>query len=121
MNARSRSRNASVVASNPKSIALAVLPDGIALLEERLDAFARVLGLVRDVAGHRLERDERLGVAVEAAVGRELRDAHREGALVLHRRDELLDGLLEALGRRADVGQPPLLALLARQQLAGEQ
>src|SRR3954449_9680072 len=100
MNARSRSRNASVVASNPKSIALAVLPDGIALLEEGLHAFARVLGLVRDVAGHRLERDERLGVAVEAAVGRELGDPHRELALVEHRGDEPVDRLLEALGGR---------------------
>src|SRR3954447_23471634 len=113
MNATRRSRSSSVVASNAKSIALAVLPDGVALLEEGLHALARVLGLVRHVARHRLERDERLGVAVEAAVGRELGDAHRERALVLHRRDELLDGLLEALGRRADVGQAPLLALLA--------
>src|SRR3954469_7166231 len=121
MNSSSRSWSASVVSSKAKSIALAMRPDGIALLEEGLDPFARVLGLVRDVAGHALERDQRLGVAVEAAVGGELGDAHRERALVDHRRDEVGDRLLELLGRSGDVGQPPLLAVLAGQQLAGEQ
>src|ERR1700704_5878958 len=98
MNASSRSRSASVVASKAKSMVrldLAVLPDGLALLQERLDALAGVVGLVGDVAGHALQSDERLGVAVEPAVGRELGDAHREGALVLHRGDEVGDRLLE--------------------------
>src|SRR3954468_4594718 len=121
MNASSRSWSASVVASKAKSIALAVRPDGIALLEEGLDALARVVGLVRDVAGHALERDQGLGVAVEAAVGGELGDAHRERALVEHRLDEGGDRLLELLGRSGHVGQIPLLALLAGEQLAREQ
>src|SRR3954452_6449751 len=105
MNASSRSRSSRVVASKAKSMGLAVRPDRIALLEEGLHALARVLRLVRDVAGHALERDQRLGVAVEAAVGRELGDAHRERALVLHRRHELGDRLLELPGRRRHVRQ----------------
>src|SRR4051794_23373377 len=115
MNARSRSRSSSVLASKAKSMTrgLAVLPDGVALLEEGLHALARVLRLVRDVAGHALEGDQRLGVAVEAAVGGELGDAHRERALVLHRRHEVGDRLVEILGRRRDVGQTPVLAVLA--------
>ena len=43
MKASSRSRSCSVVASNAKSIGLAVRPDGVALLEEGLHALARVL------------------------------------------------------------------------------
>src|SRR5512132_395217 len=124
MNASSRSRSSSVVASKAKSmvaVGLAVLPDRVALLQEGLHALAGVGGLVRDVAGHALQGDERLGVAVEAAVGRELGYAHREGALVLHRGDEVGDRLLELVGGGGHVGQSPLLALLARQQLAGEQ
>src|SRR3954466_6430747 len=117
MNASSRSWSASVVASKAKSIALAMRPDGIALLEEGLHALARVLGLMRDVAGHALERDQRLGVAVEAAVGGELGDAHRERALVDHRRDELRQGAVEVLGRRRHVGQAPVRALFAGEQL----
>src|SRR4051794_21244680 len=100
MNADSCSWSATVVASKAKSIGLAMRPDGRALFEEGLHALARVLGLVRDVAGHALQRDQRLGVAVEAAVGGELGDAHRERALVDHRRDEFGQGAVELLGRR---------------------
>src|SRR4051812_48555034 len=102
MNASRRSWRSCVLWSTAKSIdvRLAVLPDRVALLEEGLHALARVLGLVRDVAGHALERDQRLAVAVEAAVGRELRDAHREGALVDHRGDEVGDRLVELVRRR---------------------
>src|SRR5215207_5704395 len=123
MKASSRSCSSSVVASKAKSMALglAVLPDRVALLQEGLHALARVLGLVRDVARHALERDQRLGVAVEPAVGGELGDAHRERALVLHRGDEVRDRLLQVIGRRRHVGQAPLLALLAGKELAGEQ
>src|SRR3954451_25451 len=103
MNASSRSWSASVVASKAKSIALTMRPDGIALLEEGLHALARVLGLVRDVAGHALERDQRLRVAVEPAVGGELRDPHRERALVLHGRDEVGHGAVDVPGRRRHV------------------
>src|SRR3954465_11055941 len=115
MNASNRSWSASVVASKAKSIALAMRPDGSALLEEGLHALTRVVGLVRDVAGHALERDQRLGGAVEAAARGELGDAHGERALVDHRRDEVGDRALEVLGRRRHVGQAPVRALLAGQ------
>src|SRR5215211_2010749 len=124
MNASSRSRSSSVVASKAKSmvlLGLAVLPDGVALFEEGLDAFAGVVGLVGDVAGHAFEGDEGFGVAVEAAVGGEFGDAHGEGALVLQGGDEVGDRLFELVAGGAEVGQPPVLALGAGEQLAGEQ
>src|SRR3954451_21540125 len=99
MKARSLRSSSTVVSSNAKSIVLPVplrrvvglpvLPDRVALLEEGLHAFLGVLGLVRHVAGHALEGDQRLRVAVEPAVGGELGDAHRERALVDHRLDEV--------------------------------
>src|SRR5215207_3767758 len=121
MNASRRSRSSCVVVSNPKSMPSAVLPDGVALLQEGLDAFAGVLGLVGDVAGHRFQGDQGFGVAVEAAVGGEFGDPHGELAFVEHRGEEVRDGLFELLGRGGDVGQPPLLAFAAGEQLAGHQ
>src|SRR3954451_7150779 len=127
MNASRRRSRSTVVSSNAKSIVrvppcgLRVLPDRVALLEEGLHAFLGVVGLVGDVAGHALERDQRLRVPVEAAVDRELGDAHRELALVEHRRAEVLNRLVELVGGRRQGRQAPLDALLARQQLAREQ
>src|SRR5581483_4044962 len=95
MNASRRSRSSVVVSSNAKSMTSAVRPHGFALLQECLDTLAPVVGLVGDVAGHALERDQRLGVAVQPAVRRQLGDPHRERALVLERGDELGHGLVQ--------------------------
>src|SRR6185295_2021179 len=78
-------------------------PHRLALLEERLHAFLRVLRVMHDVAGHRLQCDERVRVGIEPAIDGHLRHPHAERALVDERRAEILDELVELGLRRARI------------------
>src|SRR4051812_32585800 len=89
-------------ARRPRS---ASLPDRRALLEESLYALLRIFRVMDHVTGHRLERDQGVGVGIEAAVHRHLGHPHAEWTLVDQRCAEVFDQLIELALRGRGIDQ----------------